>query len=323
MRFVHEDTQAFVELIERVAVRLDRDPFMIEKDYWVTHALYALQNHGFQIWFKGGTSLSKGFGLIERFSEDLDIKLEHPGIDEPSSWTSAKGKKHIASRSVFFSDVMKTLGELQPFTAKREDIPADDGSMRNLQVRLEWPGQVHTHVSGVLRDYVLLEIGSTRVTPHMMRTIGSWVHDELGIVGAAGDFIDNRPTIRCLHPLVTLIEKLTILEKCAPDMGRPPESFIRHFEDVAHIARAHLGGKLPEHPECTDVGALIDIVKRISRETLTTSKPAAFHFEKLPDGRLETLEHAHAAIGLLFFGPRISLAECAATVREWIASRVQ
>lgn len=40
--------------------------------------LWALHHSGFEVWFKGGTSLSKGFSLIERFSEDLDLKIE-PG----------------------------------------------------------------------------------------------------------------------------------------------------------------------------------------------------------------------------------------------------
>lgn len=41
---------------------------MVEKDYWVTHALLALHQQGFDIWFKGGTLLSKGFGLIALLS---------------------------------------------------------------------------------------------------------------------------------------------------------------------------------------------------------------------------------------------------------------
>lgn len=51
---------------------------LVEKDYWVTHTLWALHAQGFDMWFKGGTSLSKGFGIVEGFSEDLDLKLE-PG----------------------------------------------------------------------------------------------------------------------------------------------------------------------------------------------------------------------------------------------------
>jgi len=41
---------------------------MVEKDYWVTHTLWAIHEQGFEVWFKGGTSLWKGFGLIDRFS---------------------------------------------------------------------------------------------------------------------------------------------------------------------------------------------------------------------------------------------------------------
>jgi predicted nucleotidyltransferase component of viral defense system len=38
--------------------------------------LWALHTQGLEVWFKGGTSLSKGVGLIERFSEDIDLKRE-------------------------------------------------------------------------------------------------------------------------------------------------------------------------------------------------------------------------------------------------------
>lgn len=49
MPFVHEDSDSFAELIERVADQLNRDRFTVEKDYWVTHALYALQAAGFSL----------------------------------------------------------------------------------------------------------------------------------------------------------------------------------------------------------------------------------------------------------------------------------
>ena len=50
----------------------------------MTHTLWSLQHQGFTVLFKGGTSLSKRYGVIERFSEDLDIKLESedlPSVD--------------------------------------------------------------------------------------------------------------------------------------------------------------------------------------------------------------------------------------------------
>ena len=51
---------------------------LVEKDYWIMHCLWGLQAQGFQFELKGGTSLSKGFGVIHRFSEDIDIRIEPP-----------------------------------------------------------------------------------------------------------------------------------------------------------------------------------------------------------------------------------------------------
>ena len=75
MSFIHESPD-WGDLLRIVADRLDRDIGMVEKDYWVTHTLWAIHEQGFEVWFKGGTSLSKGFGLIDRFSEDIDVRID-------------------------------------------------------------------------------------------------------------------------------------------------------------------------------------------------------------------------------------------------------
>ncbi len=322
MPFVHEDSDSFAELIERVADQLNRDRFTVEKDYWVTHALYALQAAGFTVWFKGGTSLSKGFGLIERFSEDLDIKLEHPAIPEPSHWNRTT-TAHTQSREAFFADLFVRLANLSPFTATKEPVPNDDGTVRNFNVRLDWPEHLHARDDIVMKDYVLLEIGSTRVTPHVERRISSWVHDELAALGRLNEYEEARPLIRCLHPLVTLIEKLTILAGRAADDDVPADRFIRHYEDAARLADAHLTKRLPEHPDCIDTRKLIDDVKRISRATLTAGGIPAFDIALLTGDRRAALERAHAAIDGFFFGPRLSLDACTSRIRAWIDREVR
>ena len=75
MTFVHQDPE-FAQLVQIVARSTGIAAALIEKDYWVTHTLWAIHQTGLDIWFKGGTSLSKGFGLIQRFSEDLDLMVE-------------------------------------------------------------------------------------------------------------------------------------------------------------------------------------------------------------------------------------------------------
>ncbi len=67
MRFPHDDPE-FDDLLRIAADARRISVAMTEKDYWVTHALWSLEVQGFDVWFKGGTSLSKGFGLIRRRS---------------------------------------------------------------------------------------------------------------------------------------------------------------------------------------------------------------------------------------------------------------
>ncbi len=75
--FLHE-RRDFGQLIAIVAEQRGIDPVLAEKDYWIMHCLWGLQTQGFRFELKGGTSLSKGFGVIHRFSEDIDIRIEPP-----------------------------------------------------------------------------------------------------------------------------------------------------------------------------------------------------------------------------------------------------
>jgi len=69
------DHKDFNDLIAAVSEAMGIDPSLVEKDYWIMHCLWGLQQQGFSFELKGGTSLSKGFGLIHRFSEDIDIRI--------------------------------------------------------------------------------------------------------------------------------------------------------------------------------------------------------------------------------------------------------
>lgn len=74
---LHENKKEFKELIQLTADFFNIQPVYIEKDYWVTYVLKNLFNSEYKdkIIFKGGTSLSKAYSLIERFSEDVDLQL--------------------------------------------------------------------------------------------------------------------------------------------------------------------------------------------------------------------------------------------------------
>ena len=104
MTFIHRDPE-FPDLLRIVAEARQIPVSLIEKDYWVTHTLWAMQDLGLEVWFKGGTSLSKGFNLIQRFSEDLDLKLEG-------------GKRHLPAVRNWKSK------ERGPLAERRAGLPA-------------------------------------------------------------------------------------------------------------------------------------------------------------------------------------------------------
>ena len=82
-------SDAMLSAFDTTALRLGTASQNIEKDFWVCWTLDALFNGlkegGPRLLFKGGTSLSKGFGLINRFSEDIDVTVFRDDIGEPAT----------------------------------------------------------------------------------------------------------------------------------------------------------------------------------------------------------------------------------------------
>ena len=78
--YLHEDRELFCDIIEQTSNKIGKTDIVVEKDYYVTMILKRLSEQLDNCVFKGGTSLSKGFKVIDRFSEDIDITFdEHIG----------------------------------------------------------------------------------------------------------------------------------------------------------------------------------------------------------------------------------------------------
>ena len=87
---LHTNKELFSTLVTLTAKHFRITPAFVEKDYWITLILHNLSNSPFSnsIVFKGGTSLSKGYRLVNRFSEDIDIAM----IEEKLSGNALKTK---------------------------------------------------------------------------------------------------------------------------------------------------------------------------------------------------------------------------------------
>lgn len=320
MPFIHEDTD-FSDLLGIVAQWRGLPVALVEKDYWVIHVLWALHSQGFEIWFKGGTSLSKGFGLIERFSEDLDLKIESGTTTLPPvrSWKS-ESTQATGQRKAYFETL---AGLIQVAGADIVLSAAGDGRWKSANLEVHYQGRHLDALDslGAFRPFVLLEVGSARVTPFVERDCTSFVHDYLGEVDQLADYEGDRPrSVRCLHPLVTLIEKLDSLHRHVRRDDRDPATFVRHFEDAAHIIAA--GSDLPPLPTYADVSALAAemLAERQIRDRLASDDPA---FAPGAGERWRLIQAAHEAVDPMFWGERIALEDSCDAIRSWIASELE
>lgn len=318
MSRVDESAQEFADLVEIVADERGLRRSIVEKDYWVTHTLWALSVAGFEVWFKGGTSLSKGFGLIERFSEDLDLKIE-PGtvtaLPPVSNWKS-EGAKATAERRAFFEALPSAF--IVPGCRVELDVETVDRVWRGASLRVTYPSVYPGELPPEVSEHVLLEIGSARVTPHVPRDITSWVHEKLETTRLSAEFDDNRARgVRCVHPLVTLLEKVDALHRRFPNEGAPPQTFVRHYEDAARLVL--YAAKLPPLDGYTDVYTLASEMLALKQ---LVALPTATDVALSPrdDARWAAIRSAHDAIGPMFWGPRVSIDDACAAIRGWIAS---
>lgn len=196
-----------------------------------------------------------------------------------------------------------------------------DASHRSANLHVDYPGKHQAALSTELRSFVLLEVGSARVTPFVVRDMTSFVHEHLERAGQLGDFADNRPrSVRCVHPFVTLLEKLDALMRRLPREDAAPATFVRHFEDAAHIVRSKAA--LPVLADYANVRALAE---EMLAHRQISSLPSSTHeaFSPTDHDRWRTVRKAWEAIGPMFWGPRISLEDACADIRSWLDGDLQ
>lgn len=233
--FLHERSD-FPDLIRIAAEERGLIPALVEKDYWIMHCLYGLRIQGFEFELKGGTSLSKGFGIIQRFSEDIDIRIDPK--DAPfevfSGPKQTKKAHHIESRKRFYDWLAETI-RIEGIVEIARDQAFDDDKYRSGGIRLRYKSAFDPPPG--LKDGVLLELGFDDTAPNMPRTISSWAFDKAA--GSGIEITDNRAfDIPCYHPGYTFVEKLQTVStkfRQQQETGDMPVNFLRHYYDISQL----------------------------------------------------------------------------------------
>ncbi|MCF1715393.1 nucleotidyl transferase AbiEii/AbiGii toxin family protein [Flavihumibacter sp. RY-1] len=231
-KFLHEIPE-FPDLLSILERETNIVAGLIEKDYWIMHSLYGLQQLNFDFEMKGGTSLSKGFGIIQRFSEDIDIQIHPPAELNVVSDPKKKNKEAVDSRKNFY-DWLNDNIQIPGITAVTRDTTFDNLDTYNSGgIRLLYPTVTST-VPG-MKEGILLEVGFDTVTPNEPVTISSWAFDRAYSTSGI-DIIDNRAVdVKCYHPGYTFVEKLqTIVTKFRREQesGKENPNLMRQYYDV-------------------------------------------------------------------------------------------
>ncbi len=230
--YIHRDPE-FKDLLSIVANDKKINVALIEKDYWIMHVLYSLQQQNIEFELKGGTSLSKGFGLINRFSEDIDIHIK-TNFGFPTEGKADKPAVRNARKS--FYDILASKLEIDGITKIERDYEFDDlDKYRSGGIRIYYDSFTSS-IEG-LKDGILLEVGFDQVTPNQPVDISSWVWKQLEKDGLDKEYISNLAKgVLCYHPGYTLIEKLqTIIRKYRnkdSDSNSNVKNFMRQYYDV-------------------------------------------------------------------------------------------
>jgi hypothetical protein len=222
--------------IKKAGDQFDVSDMIIEKDLWVCWLLEKIFALPIQMVFKGGTSLSKVFGLIKRFSEDCDITIDYrnfkPELDLKQSSRAQlkkvsdqlKGQLKTYISETVFPYLQEQISKI--FPKKIFEITlSEDGE----QLRFYYPSI--TNIShGYLRDHILIEFGVRNSTEPCEK------HQVLPYLAQAviRDLDLPKPIIYTLSPIRTFWEKATLIHvECHRDrLVKTPERLSRHWYDL-------------------------------------------------------------------------------------------
>jgi hypothetical protein len=216
------------ELLNAISVRTGLPESAIEKDWWVTLALQIVfsTSWGNHLVFKGGTSLSKSWDLIDRFSEDVDLALDREvlGFSGDLSINKIKNLRKASCRFIsndFKNAIEKQLQqtginpELYILTAQESKDSDRDPQVLRLQYRSI------INDSNYLPDKVLIEIGARSLRePSSDRTI----HSIIGSSFPDQPFAGKPFVVETVDPKRTFLEKAFLLH----------EEFLKPVEQIRH-----------------------------------------------------------------------------------------
>jgi hypothetical protein len=305
------------ELFRQTAAEMDIHSAIVEKDFWVCWTLKHIFKHpelGNKMIFKGGTTLSKVYGVIERFSEDIDVSISRKLLGFVGKLDPAHPGLSANKRQKLLDEMSETCSEYVRTTLKQK-LEKDFSLIINrssgiweLTIEEEDPDQqtllfkYPSHEEGIdyIQRFVRIEAGCRS---------DSWPTEQAVIKPFCTeyfpDIFDNeRCPVTDLAVTRTFWEKATILhqEYHRPTDKQLPPRYSRHYYDVAMLARSKY-----KATALNDLGLLKHVVKhkkyffRCGWANYDSAMPGSLRLSPA-EAHLPKLRKDYADMKVMFFG---------------------
>ena len=314
-----------LDLYSSTANRLSTNPKYVEKDVWVCFVLDALFNqlpaeHP-KLLFKGGTSLSKAFGLINRFSEDIDLVVDRAdlGFEDdrdptiPSELSRNKRKAlfeelRAECSTYIYEDLRNTLTGLLGNSVYGCRVTPDPDDKSEQSLLIEYPTLYSNNEDAYVVPSVKVEArAKSAVNPSLTCSIQPYVDCELNELS-----LDVR-NIRTIIPERTYLDKILIFHglhcRYRDEQRLPNENdrISRHYYDVAVITETEVGiSALSNEELLEDVRNHNDIAFRGGWKRLEEAVPGTLRL--VPQRELrDVIEYDYNAMQFMLFGDVLDL----------------
>jgi hypothetical protein len=311
--------------IEQAATRRNVSPVLLEKDFWVCWLLGLLFGSEFanSLVFKGGTSLSKVFSVIERFSEDIDLSLSPEFLRLPDAGTTRnQANKWMTRAEAVCAQAVKTQIAPALETAAEAVLGKRDGGWFEFRIDAQTNSPVllfhypSSQMAGFeyLKRAVKLEFGSlTDQQPIDRHPVRPWVAEVLPVA-----FPDWQCEVVVLEVHRSFWEKATILhtEYHRPADKPTPDRFSRHYADTAALARHPTAGRALEQHDLRDrVVAWKGQFFGSSWASYHLARPGTFRLVP-PAARLPALRHDYQSMRDMYLSEPPSFDDILATLAD-------
>ncbi len=241
-----------IRIFSEIQKQISIPPASIEKDWWVVQTLAVVfgMEAASHLVFKGGTSLSKAWGIIERFSEDVDLALSYEflGFSENISPTQVGKLRDVSFQYIsgkFLPELREGFSRNGFAGVQIELTGVESPDQDPVKIAIQYPSV--TTQSQYILPQVVLEIGSRAMRdPYTNREFCSFVGERY----AGQPFADSNISVPCVNPERTFLEKLFLLHE---EFQRPVEKIrvkglSRHLYDIYRIWQEGYGEIALENP---------------------------------------------------------------------------